>query len=131
MATQLTTGDLRMDGGASGEINWDMITGVFRRTSATGFTMTDGAFKDLNGLAAAQPSLQSLMDSPSPFGSALTTLSPDAIMASPPAYDDSCLVSSRAQCAACCILTSRKPFTFKSPGMQSDATPGGSLCMRS
>ncbi len=92
--TQLTTGDLRLDGGHGAKASWDMMAGAFRRTStAGGFTMADAAFDDLNGSAAAQSSLQSPMDSPSPFGSALTTLSPDVMMASPPAFDESYLVS--------------------------------------
>jgi hypothetical protein len=55
--------------------------------------MTDGAFDYLGGPTTTQSSMQSPMDSPSPFGSALTTLSPEAVMASPPAFDDSYLVS--------------------------------------
>jgi len=91
--TQLTTGDLRMDLGANGKNNWDMMAGAFRGPNARAFTMTDGAFDYLGGPATTQSSMQSPMDSPSPFGSALTTLSPEAIMASPPAFDDSYLVS--------------------------------------
>jgi hypothetical protein len=91
--TQLTTGDLRMDGGANGKPSWDVMTGAFRGPNAGAFTMTDGGFDYLNGTASAQSQLQSPMDSPSPFGSALTTLSPEAVMTSPQAFDDSYLVS--------------------------------------
>ncbi|KAK4156661.1 hypothetical protein C8A00DRAFT_40876 [Chaetomidium leptoderma] len=111
--TQLTTGDLRMDAGANGKTNWDMVAEPFGEAAASVFPMAaDGPFGYLNGTAATQSCLQSPMDSPSPFGSALTTLSPEAIMASPPACDDGYL------------------FTFNPSGMQSDAMTPGSLCLR-
>ena len=107
--TQLTTGDMRMDAGANGKPGWDMMTNAFRGTGAGAFTMADGTFDYLNG-PAAQSQLHSPMDSPSPFGSALTTLSPEAVMTSPQAYDDSYLVSHFCLCRGLlvCMLTGWK-----------------------
>lgn len=92
--TQLTAGDSRMDGTANGKTDWDMLVDSFSASDTNGFPMGEQGFEFLDGRAVAtQSSLQSPMDSPSPFGSALTTLSPDAIMGSPAAGDEAYLVS--------------------------------------
>jgi hypothetical protein len=119
-----------MDGGANGKADWDMMAEAFPGADAGVFPMGDQTFEFLNGRAATQSNLQSPMDSPSPYGSALTTLSPDAMMASPSASDESYLVSWPEARAACCTLTPRQPFTFKPPGLQTDPTTGAPLCLR-
>lgn len=129
--TQMTAGDLPMEIGVNGKTDWGMMADAFRGTGASVFPMGDRTFEYLNGSAATQSHLHSPMDTGSPFGSALTSLSPEATMASPPAGEDSYMVSSplrRAPLAA--LLISWKPFTFKPPGMQLDATTGAPLCLR-
>lgn len=99
--TQMTAADPPTGPSINGKTGWGMMGDGFYGSAGNVFSSADQGFEFLNGAAGTQSHLHSPMDTGSPFGSALTSLSPEAAMASPPAREDAFSVSSLVTCAAC------------------------------